>query len=126
MPVGSVRRGADTSGDIDILATGADPHCDVDLHAYTLVERVLGQGETKSSVLLWGGIQADLRLVPAESQGAAMQYFTGSKSHNIALRDRAIARGLKLNEYGLFRVEDGRARGRAHDEAGIYDALGLA
>ena len=93
--------------------------------AYHLVERVLGQGDTKSSVLLWGGIQADLRLVPPESEGAAMQYFTGSKAHNIALRDRAIARGFKLNEYGLFRVADGVSVAGA-DEAGIYDALGLA
>ena len=105
--VGSLRRGAETSGDIDILATGADPHVMSTFTMYKLVERILGQGETKSSVLLWGGIQADLRLVPSESQGAAMQYFTGSKSHNIALRDRAIARGFKLNEYGLFRVDDG-------------------
>ena len=79
---------------------------------YKLVERILGQGETKSSVRLWGGIQADLRLVPAESRGAAMQYFTGSKSHNIALRDRAIARGFKLNEYGLVPRRRRDARGR--------------
>jgi DNA polymerase (family X) len=91
---------------------------------YSLVDRVLGQGDTKSSVLLWGGIQADLRLVPEESQGAAMQYFTGSKAHNIALRDRAMARGLKLNEYGLFRLEDGASiAGRTEEE--IYRALGL-
>lgn len=122
--VGSVRRGGDTSGDIDILATGTDPHVMSTFAMYRLVDRILGQGETKSSVLLWGGIQADLRLVPVESQGAAMQYFTGSKSHNIALRDRAISRGLKLNEYGLFRVEDGGlVAGRT--EAEIYDALGL-
>jgi DNA polymerase (family X) len=123
--VGSIRRGADTSGDIDILATGSDPHVMATFTMYKLVERILGQGETKSSVRLWGGIQADLRLVPEESRGAAMQYFTGSKSHNIALRDRAIARGLKLNEYGLFRTDDGTlVAGRT--EAEIYDALGLA
>ncbi len=94
---------------------------------YQLVERVLAHGDTKSSVLLWGGFQADLRLVPRESVGAALQYFTGSKPHNIALRDRAIKRGFKLNEYGLFRTDDGqpvagrvggrdlpRARPRAH------------
>ena len=86
---------------------GADPHVMSTFTMYKLVERILGQGDTKSSVRLWGGIQADLRLVPEESRGAAMQYFTGSKSHNIALRDRAIARGFKLNEYGLFRVDDG-------------------
>jgi DNA polymerase (family 10) len=123
--VGSIRRGADTTGDIDILATGHDPHVMSAFTTYKLVERVLGQGETKSSVRLWGGIQADLRLVPEESRGAAMQYFTGSKSHNIALRDRAIARGFKLNEYGLFRVDDGSVvAGRT--EAEIYEALGLS
>jgi DNA polymerase (family 10) len=123
--VGSIRRGADTSGDIDILATGADPHVMPTFTMYKLVERILGQGETKSSVRLWGGIQADLRLVPEESRGAAMQYFTGSKSHNVALRDRAIARGFKLNEYGLFRVGDG-ALVAGRTEAEIYAALGLA
>lgn len=123
--VGSIRRGADTSGDIDILATGSDPHVMTTFTMYKLVERILGQGETKSSVRLRNGIQADLRLVPAESRGAAMQYFTGSKSHNIALRDRAIARGLKLNEYGLFRTDDG-ALVAGRTEAEIYDALGLA
>jgi DNA polymerase (family 10) len=123
--VGSVRRGAETSGDIDILAAGADASLMAAFTSYRLVERVLGQGDTKSSVLLWGGIQADLRLVPRESEGAAMQYFTGSKSHNIALRDRAIGLGFKLNEYGLFRVTDGVSVAGA-DEAGIYEALGLA
>src|SRR5688572_33510768 len=72
-----------------------------------------------------GDYQVDLRLVPTESRGAAMQYFTGSKAHNIALRDRALQRGLKLNEYGLFRVDDeSRVAGEA--EEGIYEALGLA
>jgi DNA polymerase (family 10) len=123
--VGSIRRGAETSGDIDILATGTDPQLMSAFRTYKLVDRVLAQGETKSSVLLWGGIQADLRLVPAESGGAAMQYFTGSKSHNIALRDRAMAQGFKLNEYGLFRIEDGAVvAGRSEGE--IYAALGLA
>jgi DNA polymerase (family 10) len=92
---------------------------------YKLVERILGQGETKSSVRLWGGFQADLRLVPEESRGAAMQYFTGSKAHNIALRDRAITHGFKLNEYGLFRVDDGSLVA-ARTETEIYRALGLA
>lgn len=123
--VGSVRRGADTSGDIDILATGADPDVMATFTSYRLVDRVLGQGDTKSSVLLWGGIQADLRLVPPESRGAALQYFTGSKSHNIAMRDRAIAQGYKLNEYGLFRQSDGTAVAGATED-GIYEALGLA
>ena len=122
--VGSIRRGVETSGDIDILATGEDPRVMAVFTSYRPVERILGQGDTKSSVRLRGGIQADLRLVPAASRGAAMQYFTGSKSHNIALRDRAIARGLKLNEYGLFRVDDGsQVAGRTESE--IYGALAL-
>ena len=123
--VGSLRRGADTSGDIDILATGVSTEVMSSFTTYRLVERVLARGDAKSSVLLWGGIQVDLRVVPAESRGAAMQYFTGSKSHNIALRDRAVSQGYKLNEYGLFRLSDGVAvAGRT--EAEIYEALGLA
>jgi DNA polymerase (family X) len=124
-PVGSLRRGCDTCGDLDILVSGTDRTVMNDLAAYPLVERVLGQGETKSSVLIRGGFQADLRLVPVESRGAAMQYFTGSKAHNIALRDRAIGLGLKLNEYGLFRLEsDSRVASAGEEE--VYEALGLA
>lgn len=124
-PVGSLRRGCETCGDLDILAAGAAPDLMDALVAYTLVERVLVRGETKSSVLLRGGFQADLRLVPAESRGAALQYFTGSKAHNIVLRDRAIQRGFKLNEYGLFRTADNtRVAGATEEE--IYGALGLA
>ena len=123
--VGSLRRGCETCGDLDILAAGAPASLMDAFTGYRLVERILAHGETKSSVLLWGGFQADLRLVPAESLGAALQYFTGSKGHNIALRDRAIQRGLKLNEYGLFRVEDD-TRIAGDTEAGIYEALGLA
>jgi DNA polymerase (family 10) len=123
--VGSLRRGCDTCGDIDILAAGGSADLMDTFTTYPQVDRILGRGETKSSVLLRGGFQADLRLVPLESAGAAQQYFTGSKAHNIALRDRAIQRGLKLNEYGLYRVEDdGRIAGET--EAGIYEALGLA
>jgi DNA polymerase (family 10) len=91
---------------------------------YPLVERVLGHGGTKSSVLLQGGFQADLRLVAPDSRGAALQYFTGSKAHNIALRDRAIGLGFKLNEYGLFRTaDDSRVAGDREED--IYAALGL-
>jgi DNA polymerase (family 10) len=127
VPVGSLRRGCETCGDIDILASGdgAAPSVMDAFTEYRLVERVLAHGDTKSSVRLWGGFQADLRLVPRESLGAALQYFTGSKAHNIALRDRAIQRGLKLNEYGLYRVDD-NTKIAGEDEAGIYAALGLA
>lgn len=97
-PVGSLRRGCDTCGDIDILVTGADTALLDAFTRYRMVERVLGHGDTKSSALLQGGFQVDVRLVPSDSRGAAMQYFTGSKAHNIALRDRAIGLGLKLNE----------------------------
>ena len=123
--VGSLRRGCETCGDIDILAAGAPASIMDEFTGYRLVQRVLARGETKSSVLLADGFQADLRLVPADSLGAAQQYFTGSKAHNIALRDRAIQQGLKLNEYGLFRL-DGDVKIAGETEAGIYDALGLA
>ena len=124
IPVGSLRRGRETCGDIDILAVGGQPGLMDALISHPDVERVLGQGDTKSSVLLRGGYQADLRLVPSESRGAAMQYFTGSKAHNICVRDRAVQLGLKLNEYGLFRVDDDtRVAGETED--GIYNALGM-
>ena len=122
--VGSLRRGCETCGDLDILAAGAPQDLMSAFTSYKLVERVIAHGETKSSVLLFGGFQADLRLVPRESLGAALQYFTGSKAHNIALRDRAIQRGFKLNEYGLYR-DDGTVVASASEEA-IYEALGLA
>ena len=125
LPVGSLRRGCETCGDIDILATGGDASLMDHLIAFPRVERVLAQGDTKTSVRINGGYQADLRLVAADSRGAAMQYFTGSKAHNVALRDRAIQHGFKLNEYGLFRVtDDNRVAGDT--EEGIYDALGMA
>jgi DNA polymerase (family 10) len=125
IPVGSLRRGCETCGDIDILAVGGDEHLMDTFIAHPRVERVLGQGSTKSSVRLSGGYQADLRLVPLESRGAAMQYFTGSKAHNIAVRDRAVQRGFKLNEYGLFRSADDQ-RVAGDTEEGIYEALGMA
>ena len=123
--VGSVRRGCETSGDLDIVAAGAPASLMEAFTTYRLVERVLARGETKASVLLWGGFQADLRLVPPASLGAALQYFTGSKAHNIALRDRALQRGMKLNEYGLYRLaDDALVCGARRSE--IYRALGLA
>jgi DNA polymerase (family X) len=123
--VGSLRRGCETCGDLDILAAGASQSLMEAFTNYQLVERILAHGDTKSSVRIWGGFQADLRLVPRESLGAALQYFTGSKAHNIVLRDRAIQRGLKLNEYGLYRPgDDTRVAGETED--GIYEALGLA
>jgi DNA polymerase (family 10) len=125
IPVGSVRRGCETCGDIDILAVGGDPSLMDTFSTHPRVERILGRGDTKTSVRLQGGYQADLRLVPADSRGAAMQYFTGSKAHNIAVRDRAIQHGYKLNEYGLFRADsDERVAGTTEEE--VYEALGMA
>jgi DNA polymerase (family 10) len=124
-PVGSLRRGCESCGDIDVLVSGGDGSIMDRFVEYPLASRVLAQGDTKSSLLLSGGFQADLRLVAPDSRGAALQYFTGSKAHNIALRDRAIRLGFKLNEYGLFRADtDERVAGATEEE--IYTALGLA
>ena len=94
--------------------------------AYPRVEEVLGRGENKASAKVGReGLQVDVRALPPGSFGAAMQYFTGSKDHNVAIRTRAVKMGLKLSEYGLFRVEDD-ARVAGETEAGVYEALGLA
>jgi DNA polymerase (family 10) len=122
--VGSLRRACETNGDIDILASGADASLMDRFIEYDGVERVLAHGDTKSSVRLTGGVQADLRLVAADCRGAALQYFTGSKTHNVALRERAVGRGLKLNEYGLFRLDTNERIAGATEE-GIYSALDL-
>jgi DNA polymerase (family X) len=124
VPVGSLRRGTETCGDLDILAVGGSTDLFDAFVRHPLIERVLGRGETRSSALLRGGYQVDLRLVPPASRGAALQYFTGSKAHNIALRDMALSRGWKLNEYGLFDQATG-ATIAGSTEDGIYDALGL-
>jgi DNA polymerase (family 10) len=112
---GSYRRRRETVGDLDILATGKRG-CDVidRFVAYEAVAEVLAEGRTKASVRLRSGLQVDLRLVDEKSYGAALYYFTGSKAHNIALRKLARARGLKINEYGVFKGE--RRRGGATEE----------
>ncbi|HEY7528326.1 MAG TPA: DNA polymerase/3'-5' exonuclease PolX [Candidatus Deferrimicrobiaceae bacterium] len=122
---GSIRRWRETIKDIDILAAGKRPEkiakAFIRLPA---VKEVLEQGATKCSVLTPEGIQVDLRVVEEGSFGAALQYFTGSKAHNIKLREMASRRGWKINEYGLFRESDGkRIAGREEEE--IYSALGL-
>jgi len=119
---GSFRRGKDTVGDLDLLAVARDGAALMDrLAAYPGVEAVLARGDTKMSVRC-RGTQIDLRIVPEESFGAALQYFTGSKEHNIVLRHRAKQHGLKINEYGVFRDEQYIA-GRTEEE--VYAALGL-
>ena len=124
VPVGSLRRGCETCGDVNILAIGVGPSVRDRFVTFFGVDRVLGHGDTKCSILLRDGIQADLRVIPIESAGAALQYFTGSKPHNVALRDRAVQHGFKLNEYGLFRVSDNE-RVAGEIEQGVYEALGL-
>jgi len=105
--VGSFRRRRPTVGDIDVLATAEDPAEATELFcSHNDVTEVLARGETKSSVLVSGDLQMDLRLVEEREYGSALVYFTGSKQHNIRLRNRAIEHDLKLNEYGLFDVSD--------------------
>lgn len=120
---GSCRRRKETCGDLDVLAIAADSGEVMDrLAAHPLVEKVLARGETKQRVRLRSNIEMDLRVVPAESYGAAMQYFTGSKEHNIVIRRRAQERGLKLNEYGIFRGEEYVAGATEED---VYAAVDL-
>ena len=120
---GSCRRRKETCGDLDILATSDNSAAAMDcLAANPLVEKVLARGDTKQRVRLRSGIELDLRVVPPESYGAAMQYFTGSKEHNIVIRRRAIERGLKVNEYGVFRGDEYVA-GRTEED--VYAAVGL-
>ncbi len=125
-PAGSLRRGRETVGDLDLLVTGPQATAVLERFvAYPKVEEVLGRGENKASAKVGReGLQVDVRALPPESLGAAMQYFTGSKDHNVAIRTRAVKMGLKLSEYGLYRVE-GDSKVAGETEAGIYEALGL-
>jgi DNA polymerase (family 10) len=120
---GSFRRRRETVGDLDILATCADgPAAMEHFTSYDEVAKILARGPTRATVLLKSGLQVDLRAVPEESYGAALVYFTGSKPHNIALRKLGQDRGLKINEYGVFRKERAIA-GRTEEE--VYAAVGL-
>jgi DNA polymerase (family 10) len=125
-PAGSLRRGKETVGDLDLLVTGPAPAGALDRFlANPRVEEVLGKGENKASARVGReGLQVDVRALAPETFGAAMQYFTGSKDHNVAVRTRAVRMGLKLSEYGLFRVED-ESRVAGETEAGVYAAVGL-
>ncbi|HET7526048.1 MAG TPA: DNA polymerase/3'-5' exonuclease PolX, partial [Burkholderiaceae bacterium] len=120
---GSLRRRRDTVGDLDLLAIASDGAAVCrHLANYADVHEVLSTGDTRASVVLKSGLQVDLRVVPPASHGAALLYFTGSKAHNIRLRSRALERGLKLNEYGLF---DGARVVAGATEQEIYAALDL-
>lgn len=121
---GSTRRWKETVGDADVLAVSRKPEKIMDFFvSMPEVMHVQGQGRTKSMVKLKNGMDVDLRVVSRDSFGAALSYFTGSKDHNVALRRIAQEKGLKLNEYGLFR---GSRRVAGETEEGIYKALGLA
>lgn len=120
---GSYRRQKETVGDLDLIAASETPaRVTESFVAGPDVDRILAKGPTRASVTLKSGVQVDLRAVPRESFGAALLYFTGSKAHNIALRRLAQQRGLKINEYGVFR---GRERVAGADEASIYRLFGL-
>lgn len=120
---GSLRRKKETIGDVDLLVCGKDSE-KMSSHFvnYPGVVKVLGNGETKSSVLLDGNVQVDLRVVPEESYGAALLYFTGSKHFNIRMRTMALQQGLKLNEYGMYRGEEKIA---GETEQSMFDAVGM-
>ncbi len=120
---GSYRRWQETVGDLDILVT-ADPAKAVIKHftAHDYVEEVMSRGRTRSSVILGGGLQVDLRVVSGKSYGAALHYFTGSKAHNIQVRRLAKQRGLKINEYGVFK---GVKQVAGKTEASVFRAVGL-
>ena len=129
-PAGSLRRGRETVGDLDLLVTG--PACEPEVvaaaveHVATLplIDKLLARGHNKVSFTLRDNLQVDVRLLPRASYGAALQYFTGSKMHNVALRQRAIKRGLTLSEYALLRLEDNVIVASASEEE-IYRALEL-
>ncbi|MGH9588794.1 MAG: DNA polymerase/3'-5' exonuclease PolX [Terracidiphilus sp.] len=129
-PAGSLRRGRETAGDLDLLATG--PACAPEktadavgyVAAYPGIHDMIAKGENKVSFRLVDGLQVDVRLLPAESYGAALQYFTGSKAHNVALRQPALKMGYTLSEWSLARLDDNSIVAAATEEE-IYAALGL-
>jgi DNA polymerase (family 10) len=122
---GSMRRMCETIGDIDLLVASEKPAKVMEAFAsMSYVDRVLAKGDTKSSVLTTKGLQVDLRVVPPDVWGAALQYFTGSKAHNIRVREIAVRKGLKLSEYGLFRAKSGTLI-VAETEEEVYERLGL-
>ena len=122
---GSLRRGKETIGDLDLLATGPDPAAIMNL--FTGLPGVSGvpvSGSTKSTIRTSQGLQVDLRVVAPDEFGAALQYFSGSKEHNVRVREIAVKQGYKLSEYGLFRVSDNaKVAGATEDE--VYGSLGL-
>ena len=124
-PAGSFRRRRETIGDLDILAICGKGCKVMDRFAgYGDVAEVLAKGDTKSSVRLKCGLQVDLRVLEEESYGAALHYFTGSKAHNVTIRERAKEKGLKVSEYGVFRAKDEKRLSGAEEEE-VFTAVGL-
>jgi len=129
-PAGSLRRGRETAGDLDLLVTG--PACAPEhtaaaveyVSAYPGIHNIIAKGENKVSFHLSNGMQVDVRLLPSESYGAALQYFTGSKAHNVALRQRALKMGYTLSEWALARLDNEQVVARETEEE-IYAALGM-
>lgn len=120
---GSYRRAKETVGDLDLLVTAADPPAVMKAFVgYDEVEKVVSQGDTRATVILASGLQVDLRVVAEECFGAALQYFTGSKAHNIAIRRLGRRSGLKINEYGVFK---GQQRVAGDNEQSVYAAVDL-
>ena len=124
---GSYRRGRETVGDIDVLFQSDEPASVMEQIAdFREVEDVVASGEAKTTVTLYSGLQVDARAIAKESFGSALVYFTGSKAHNITLRNRALDRGMSLNEYGLFEGEEGEGdRVASETEEDVYNALDL-
>jgi len=122
---GSLRRRKDTIGDIDILVTSKQPEKIMDKFTHLPeVKEILAEGLTKSAILTRQNIHVDLRVVEPDSFGAALQYFTGSKAHNVRLREMAVKQGLKINEYGVFQTKDDK-KVAGKEEQEIYQKLGL-
>lgn len=122
---GSLRRMVETIGDVDLLVASASAQPIMEAFAsFGIVDRVIAKGEAKTSILTRGGLQVDLRVIPRSAWGAAMIYFTGSKAHNIRIREMAVRAGLKLNEYGLFDAGTGDLLA-AETEQDVYERLGL-
>ena len=121
---GSIRRRRETIGDIDLLVSAVEPEGAIRAFRESPeVQELTATGPTKCTARLRGGLQADLRILPPESFGAALHYFTGSKAHNIEVRTRAMRRGLKLSEYGVFDRQGKRLGGATEEE--VYRAVGL-
>jgi DNA polymerase (family 10) len=129
-PAGSLRRGRETEGDLDLLVTG--PACAPEhtaaavdyVAAYPGIQSIIAKGDNKISIYLSNAMQVDVRLLPSESYGAALQYFTGSKAHNVSLRQRALKMGYTLSEWALARLDDESVVAAATEEQ-IYAALGM-